>query len=657
VKRQLPLITLIAIMLLSAVLHFWKIGDIGDSNAYYTAAVESMTQSWHNFFYAAAEPGGSVTVDKPPLGLQVETLFAIVLGVSGFSTSLPNILAGIFSVPLIYHLVKKHSGATAGLVAALIIATTPVVFAADRNNTQDGLLTFFLLLAAWAFIKAMETGRARWLFLGAIIVGLGFNIKMLQAYLPVPAFFAFYFLGARSGWLKKLGRSLEALAVMAAVSLSWALYVDSVPVEARPYIGSTQENSVIELVLGHNGVSRLFSGSMQDGQPPRARLQPAPGSDGPDGFSPYISPDNPPIPGLPQNSPPDGMYPQPGNPSQRPFSSETGTPGILRFFKPPLAMEMSWLLPFALFSLFSLFILLLHSRIKLPVESGAHLGLILWGGWLFTGIIFFSMISGIFHSYYVVMLAPPLAAMVGAGFATIWELSSAGKGITVWSLVLFVTVTVIYQVFLARVIDGKAAWLLFSFLLVILGAILFSVNRLRPSNRFLAGGFTMMLAALLFIPLVWSFLTVNQGTDRNLPAAYGVQGNNGPNLPAMRGGEKDNAGDEFIQFLAANTRRIRYLVAVPSSAVGAHLVLVTGRPVLYMGGFTGNDNVVSASDLADLVAKGELRYVLFTQQWDRPGISAWLQTSCTQVEQFRPRSTNGPMQMSNPGVIGLYDCR
>ena len=151
-KKYLPALAILAIMILSATLHLWDISSIGDSNTYYTAAVESMTQSWHNFFYASAEPGGSVTVDKPPLGLQIETIFALVFGVSGFSTVLPNILAGVLSVPLLYHLVKKHFGTLAGIVAALVVAATPVVFAADRNNTQDGLLTFFLLLAAWAFI-------------------------------------------------------------------------------------------------------------------------------------------------------------------------------------------------------------------------------------------------------------------------------------------------------------------------------------------------------------------------------------------------------------------------------------------------------------------------------------------------------------------------
>ncbi len=123
------------------------------------------------------------------------------------------------------------------------------------------------------------------------------------------------------------------------------------------------------------------------------------------------------------------MNPGPGSPGAQPpnnnigqprsaFSSETGSPGILRFFQSPLSAEMSWLLPFALVSLF---VLAFQARIKLPVESGAHLGLILWGGWLLTCAIFLSLISGIFHAYYVVMLVPALGAVVGGGFGSLVE--------------------------------------------------------------------------------------------------------------------------------------------------------------------------------------------------------------------------------------------
>lgn len=657
-KKYLPALAIIAIMILSATLHFWNIDSIGDSNQYYTAAVESMTQSWHNFFYAAAEPGGSVTVDKPPLGLQIETLSALLLGVSGFSTILPNILAGIFSVPLLYHLVKKHFGTVAGLVAALVVATTPVVFAADRNNTQDGLLTFVLLLAAWAFIKAVESGKARWLFLGAVIVGLGFNIKMLQAFLPVPAFFALYFLGAKTGWLKKIGLTFAALAIMAAVSLSWALVVDAVPASERPFIGSSGDNTVMGLITGHNGTSRLFGGGGTRQQTPPsgsfdgAQDRPQAGSPAPDGFNPNASPDNP---SNGQVMPPDGN--QNGGTM---FSSETGNPGLFRFFQAPLGAEMSWLLPFALFSLV---VIALQSKIKLPVESGAHLGLLLWGGWLMTCVVFFSAVSGIFHAYYVVMLAPALGAVVGGGFGYLWQRRSenAASG---WWLTLAVAATVVFEMYLAWQYGVNEYWMPFAFVLVALGAILLFASLFRSSPLLPRSAFSLLLSAMLIIPLAWSALTVTDGNDSNLPAAYGVNGGPGnarrANVAAPAQSQGGDASDSLMDYLEANTVGMKYLVAVESSQVGAKYVIATGRPVLYMGGFSGGDDVVSADDLAQLVGNGELRFVLFGRDGrnNKQDVVQWLQSSCSVVSQFS-QQVGGQFQPQGPNQGGqvLYDCQ
>ena len=214
---------LAAIILISLFFHLYNIGAIGDANTYYTAGVKSMLQSWKNFFFAAAEPGGSVTLDKPPLGFWIEAAFAAVLGVNGFAVSLPNILSGLLSIPLLYHLVKKQLGAMAGLVAALVLAVTPVVVSTDRNNTIDGMLVFTLLLAAWAFILAVESGKRRYLFLGALLVGLGFNIKMLEAFLPLPACYAFYLLSSKTGWGRKLLNLAVATLILLVVSFSWAV--------------------------------------------------------------------------------------------------------------------------------------------------------------------------------------------------------------------------------------------------------------------------------------------------------------------------------------------------------------------------------------------------------------------------------------------------
>ena len=259
-KRQITpaAILLSAVVLLSIGLHFYNLQSIGNANTYYTAAVKSMLQSWHNFFFVAAEPGGSVTVDKPPLGLWIEAAFAAVLGVSGFSVVLPNLLAGVLSVPLLYQLVKKYFGAGAGLLAALVLAVTPVSLAVDRNNTIDGMLIFTLLLAAWAFITATETGRLRYLLLGAFLVGLGFNIKMLQAFLPLPAFYALYFFGSKIKWPRKLLNLGLASLLLVIVSLAWAVAVDLTPASQRPYVGSSTGNSEMELIFGYNGINRLL---------------------------------------------------------------------------------------------------------------------------------------------------------------------------------------------------------------------------------------------------------------------------------------------------------------------------------------------------------------------------------------------------------------
>ena len=143
-------------------------------------------------------------------------------------------MAGVFSVALLYHLVRRVFGATAGLVAALALAVTPISVVTNRNNTIDSLLVLTVLGAAWAMFKATETGRLRWLLASMTLVGLGFNIKMLEAYLVLPALLLVYLFGVRHGWRKRIGHFAVAMLVLLAVSLSWATAVDLTPASQRP---------------------------------------------------------------------------------------------------------------------------------------------------------------------------------------------------------------------------------------------------------------------------------------------------------------------------------------------------------------------------------------------------------------------------------------
>ncbi|MBV9579023.1 MAG: glycosyltransferase family 39 protein, partial [Chloroflexi bacterium] len=249
---------LLSVLMVSGLLELWHLNQLGTSNAFYAAAVLSMTQNLHAFFFNSLDSVGFVTIDKPPLGFWVQAISAKVLGFSGFSILLPEALATIGSVALVFHLVKRAFGGVAGLLAALMLAVVPISVAVGRNNTIDSLLVFTLLLAVWSGLKATERGSLTWLLVTGAIVGLGFEIKMMEAYLVLPALGLVYLLGAPiSRRLRVLHLALAAV-VMLGVSLAWPVAVDLTPASLRPWIDSTQNNSAISLALGYNGIDRLL---------------------------------------------------------------------------------------------------------------------------------------------------------------------------------------------------------------------------------------------------------------------------------------------------------------------------------------------------------------------------------------------------------------
>jgi 4-amino-4-deoxy-L-arabinose transferase-like glycosyltransferase len=137
-KKHISIIILSVIVLVGAFLRFYQLGAYSIGNTYYAATVKSMLVSWHNFFFASFEPGGSVSVDKPPLGFWLQAVSAYFLGVNGFALALPQALAGTLAIPVLYHLVRKNFDTFAALIAALVLALMPVAIATERNNTIDG---------------------------------------------------------------------------------------------------------------------------------------------------------------------------------------------------------------------------------------------------------------------------------------------------------------------------------------------------------------------------------------------------------------------------------------------------------------------------------------------------------------------------------------
>ncbi|HEX6796815.1 MAG TPA: glycosyltransferase family 39 protein [Ktedonobacterales bacterium] len=395
---------LAAILLLAACCDFYALQREGYANLYYAAAIRSMLESWHNFFFVAFDPGGFVSVDKPPLGFWVQAASAKLLGFSGFSILLPEALAGVASVGVLYMLVRRIFGSLPALLAALALAITPVSVVTNRNNTIDSLLVLTVLLAAYAVSRAVESGSLRWLLLCALLVGLGFNIKMLEAYLVVPALAAVYLLGAPLGWWKRLWHLAVAGVVMLAVSLSWVVAVDLTPASARPYVGSSGSNSELALALGYNGIQRLLGNLFR-------------------------------LPAQVANATSTVAVTAPGGPGG---ASENGAQGVFRLLNAQLGGQASWLLALGLLGMLATgwgfrpgsWLLALPARVRAlrlsaMARAQAHLTpqqsvLVLWGVWTLTQAVFFS-VAGFFHRYYLSMLAPGIAALAGIGVVLLWR--------------------------------------------------------------------------------------------------------------------------------------------------------------------------------------------------------------------------------------------
>src|SRR4051794_7948667 len=248
---------LAALLVLAALLNLWALSRNGWANEYYSAAVRSMSSSWHAFLYGSFDQAGVMTVDKPPLALWVQVAFVKVFGFHSLSMLVPQALIGVASVALVYDLVRRRFGRAAGFVAGFALATTPIAVAISRHNNPDALLILCSVAALWFVVRALEDGRTRWLVVSGLCVGPGFETKMAAALLVVPGVAAAYLYVAPRGRGRAVGQLLAGGATMAAVAMAWPLLFLLTPAADRPWVSGTSDNSILSLILGYNGLGRI----------------------------------------------------------------------------------------------------------------------------------------------------------------------------------------------------------------------------------------------------------------------------------------------------------------------------------------------------------------------------------------------------------------
>jgi 4-amino-4-deoxy-L-arabinose transferase-like glycosyltransferase len=651
--RQLALA---GVTLISIFMNFYQLGHNGFGNLYYASTIRSMLDNLHNFFFASFDPGGFVSIDKPPLGFWLQAASAKIFGFTPLSIFLPQALAGVLSVLLLYHLVRRHFGVIAGLLAALALAISPISVVTNRNNTIDSTLVLVMLLGAWAVLRAAETGKLRWLLLCAVFAGLGFNIKMLEAYLVVPAYGLLYLLAAPRRLRVRIVHLALAALLLLTISLSWAVAVDLTPAGSRPYVGSSQNNSEVSLALGYNGIQRLlgqfgFGGSNAGNSTSNTRGNttgsfPSAGA-GSGTFNGRNFP-QPEVGGPGQ--PPQGFGSDGGGNGSGMFN--TGNPGLLRLFNEPLGGQIVWLLPMALLGILAL----AWQRRPRFREDRQQLSLILWGVWLVTMAVFFSVAS-FFHQYYLSTFAPAICALFGIGVVVMWQ-DYRRSGWRGWLLPLALLLTALEQIHIIVSDPSWGTWLipLIAIPCVLAAAILFVARlfpRLQLNARVVASALCIALLALMLTSAVWSTIPVLANETTSLPVA-GPSGQTGAG-PGVGG--SSSVDTALVKYLEAHKGSAKYLVAVVSSNEADAIILATNQPVMALGGFSGSDPILTTTQLAALVKSGVVKFFLISGSGGggSPGGSSqsalitWIEQHGTVVSssQWQSSSTS-----SSPGGFG-----
>lgn len=634
-------VALTLILILSAVLNFVNIGLEGYGNPYYAAGVKSMTMSLKNFFFVAFDPTGYVTIDKPPLGFWLQAISAKIFGFSGWSVLLPQAIAGVISVWVLYRIVKRSFGNAAGLISALCLSITPVFVAVSRNNTIDNTLVMTLLFACWALTIAAEKGKMRYIIISLALVGVGFNIKMLEAYMVAPAIYLVYLLCSTVSLKKRIIHLIVGSLVLVLVSFSWAVVVDLVPASARPYVGSSSNNTVMDLIFGHNGVERLSSSSS--------------GMGGGGGRPSGIAGERPSgMPGGQFNGQPNGTQGQPptnqsdsssskaaigsGSDGKRfrdfngkmsggggfggtsglsgTFGGQTAS-GLARLFsKNILSDQIMWFLPIAFLGFIAA---ALKERLKFKLDNAKKVSIVMWFMWLFPEFIYFSFTKGLFHNYYLTMMAAPTAALTGIGICSMWKLYEEG-GWKSWILPAALMINSAAQALelsyfasslssTVKVVAEAAIVLTFVFSIVLCVLRLIKNQNMQLKRGAAALAFT----GILIMPFMGSAATLKYAVSNNMPAAGLELLMNSSNKGMQMGGgdrESTQSNSKLVSFLEKNAANEKYQLVVSSSQSADSLIINNGLRVMALGGFSGSDNTITLAKFKELVKKGEVRYVL-----------------------------------------------
>jgi len=638
-------LALAGVLALSAVLNVNKLAQNGYANIFYSAGVKSMLRSWHNFLFVSFDPGGLVTVDKPPLALWVQAASAKVFGFSPLSLLLPEAIIGVLSVAALYWVMSRRLGPWAAIAGALTLAVFPSFVAVSRENGVDPVLILLLILACGAGLRACETGRWRTLVGCGVLIGLAFNTKTLAAYLVVPPIALAYLVCAPGSIPRRISQIAVAALAMLVVSFAWIAFVEVTPASQRPYVGSSTNNTELGLTFEYNGFGRVEG---QVGGPNSVVVRPgayvpaaqeravAAKAAHATSILPAPSTAHEPTPTLVP------IVTKGREKDPIPFG---GAPGLLRLFHIGLGDQAGWMLPFALFGLLGLALLACLDRRR----DRRLAAMLVLGGWFAVEAVVLSLSKGIVHPYYVSGLAPGTGAMAGAGTVAFVELARGHSTRRICGLALMacaVASTVAVQVVLMH----REHYLEWFIPLLVAGAAV-GLCALLALRRLAVPAVACTFLLLLVAPTAYSATTWLAPAEGTFPAA-------GPRHDPGPGAYGVNANDEGIDraladYVSTHDPGTRWALLTVASDTAAPMMLF-GLDAGAVGGYSGTDPAVDGPQLARLVAAGKARYVLLGGEYSLRGGNRATRAVLKACTELAPSTWHSPV--GYPYGLALFDC-
>ncbi|WP_460935774.1 ArnT family glycosyltransferase [Phycicoccus ginsengisoli] len=557
----------------------WDLDAQGWANPYYTAVVQAGQQSWTSFLFGSLEVGNAVASDKPPLAFWVMALSARAFGLSSWSVLLPQVAETIATIVILNRIGRELAGRAAGVVAALVYATTPVVLVMARYNHPDTLMTLLVVVAAWCCLRATRSTAWGWATASGALLGLGFLTKWGVALIPGPAFAAALWVSTRGSRRQHLLR-VANFAGSGFVSIaSWVVPILLLPGARRPYADGSQGN-ILSLMLGRDGFSRL------------------------------------------------------GGTGGAGTEEVAGTPGPWRLVTPPFATQVGWQVALAVGMLALVALLAAKGRRShVAPPSGSDVkraGWLLVVGWLATGIVVLSVMSGPMHPYYSVMLVPAVALSIGLALAHLHRCNRLQLAL------LPAAATLAYQVLVFRR-SGVSDQAALDDCLAVAAA---SMGAVAVADRRWARGALpcLLLGPLLVLPLAFGLTTDSHSVSGYDPVAGPLRNPTRPGYPAA-----------LVRYLRVHRTSALWAAATPRATAASILQLQSSSPVLPLGGFTGHAAGPTLDQVRVWTESDRLRYLVLPREYtthvfDTPpalanypvaSILQWAQqTGCTQGSVF-----------------------